>query len=834
MADEKVNNLGVGYSLSHYRILKKIGAGGMGEVFLATDTQLKRSVALKILPAEFCCDAERIQRFKQEARVASALNHPNIITIHEIGEVDDRLFIATEFIDGETLREKIKKNDLNVYESVRIAEQVAAGLSVAHGAHIIHRDIKPENIMIRRDGYAKILDFGLAKLIEKKLEILDAEAETQAQVNTRPGMIIGSVSYMSPEQARGRDIDERTDIWSLGVCLYEMLTGKNPFVGETISDSLAALIHIEPKPLDENLPIELQRIVRKTLQKDANKRYQTVKDLLIDLEDVTEELKFQNKLERTAAPQQEETKTQILNATTTDVAHTTSSAEYIAGEIKQHKRGFAVGLAILLLAAIGFGVWFFGNRQANLSNIESIAVLPFVNESGNADNEYLSDGMTETLISSLSQLPKLSVKARSSVFRFKGKDINPQIVANELSVQAVLLGRVIQRGEQLTLRLELVDARNENVIWSEQYNRKQADLVSLQTEIARDVSNKLKTKLSGADKQKLSKNYTENTEAYQLYLKGRYHWNKRTAADIRKSVDYFQQAIDKDPTYALAYAGLADAYILVANYTNTSPHDAYPKARAAAMKALEIDETLAEAHAALASVNDEYLWNFAEAEKEYKRAIELNPNYATARQWYAEYLLVMGRNEEATREIKRAQELDPLSLIINAIVGYTYMENRQYDQAIEQLRKTVEMDQNFPRARLYLALTYERKGMFEEAISEYEKHSILNGTSPEEAAKEAAALREAYKKSGANGYWRKQIKIYEKNRASRSDFLLTPLSIIASIYAQLGEKEQALALLEKAYEKREMDVTALKSPIYDPIRTDPRFQDLMRRVGLPQ
>jgi tetratricopeptide (TPR) repeat protein len=381
--------------------------------------------------------------------------------------------------------------------------------------------------------------------------------------------------------------------------------------------------------------------------------------------------------------------------------------------------------------------------------------------------------------------------------------------------------------------LELVDARNENVIWSEQYNRKQADLVSLQNEIARDVSNKLKTKLSGADEKRATKNYTENTEAYQLYLKGRYHWNKRTPADIKKSVDYFQQAIGKDPSYALAYAALAEAYILIPNYTGASPHDAYPKARAAAVKALEMDETLAEAHTALATVNEEYDWNFPEAEKEFKRAIELNPNYATARQWYSEYLLTMGRDEEAIAEMKRALELDPLSLIINAVLGYTYLDSRRYDQALEQLRKTIEMDENFPRAHLYLALTYQRKGMFEEAISESEKLSLLDGISPEQAAKEAAALREAYKKSGTTGFWRKQIEFYERNRALGPSFV-PPLSIAASYYAQVGDKDQAFALLEKAYEEREADVTYLSSPIYDPIRSDPRFKDLARRIGLPQ
>jgi serine/threonine-protein kinase len=819
--------------LGRYEILSQIGAGGMGEVYLAEDIRLHRKVALKILPENIATDKERLLRFEREAQAASALNHPNIITIHEIGEIEDQLFIATEFIEGETLREKVEKNDLDVYESVRISEQIAAALSVAHQAHIIHRDIKPENIMIRRDGYVKILDFGLAKLVEKNPNTLDAEAETRAQVNTKAGMILGTVAYMSPEQARGKDIDERTDIWSLGICLYEMLTGRQPFTGETTSDTIAAILTKEPKPLDENLPSELQRIVRKTLQKDANKRYQTAKDLLIDLEDVKEELKFQSKLERTAAPNREEPKTQILNATTADVAHTTSSAEYIASGIKQHKSVSIAALLVLLLALLGLGYWFLGNRLATPTQIESIAVMPFVNEGGNVDVEYLSDGMTETLINNLSQLPRLSVKARSSVFHYKGKTVSPQTVGAELTVQAILNGRVAQRADNLILSLELVDARTGNQIWGEQYNRKTTDLVALQSEIARDVSQKLRTKLSGADEQKLSKNSTANPEAYQLYLKGRYHWNKRTAVDIRKSVDYFKQAVDKDPNYALAYAGLAQAYILIPNYTRDSPKEPYEKARAAAMKALEIDETLADAHTALATVKNEYDWNFLEAEKEFKRAIELNPNDATTHQWFGEYLSIVSRMDEAIAEMKRAQELDPLSLIINSELGFTYTENRQYDQAIEQLRKTIEMDTNFPRAHQYLSIAYEGKGMFEEAISEFEKYSILNGISPDEAAKEATGLREGYKKLGAKGYWRKQIEFSEKSRASQSDSS-PPLSVEASFYARLGEKEQALALLEKAYEQKDAYVANLKSPIYDSLRSEPRFQDLIRRIGLPQ
>ncbi|MCA1637580.1 MAG: protein kinase [Acidobacteria bacterium] len=672
-----------GQSFGHYKIIEQLGKGGMGEVYLAEDTKLGRRVALKLLPAHTIASADNLRRFEQEARAASRLNHPNIAHIYEIGESDNLHYIAMEYVEGESLSEKIAGRPLPISEIASIGAQIADALDEAHSKGITHRDIKSDNVMLDQRGRVKVLDFGLAK-ISQKSDAVNSEAATQVKTNL--GVVMGTVSYMSPEQSLGRETDARTDIWSLGVVLYEMATGKLPFTANSITETIDKITHSQPEAIarfNYDVPLELEVIIKKAIRKKREERYQTARDILVDLQSLARELDV---TEHSVAPNlrdtsgensiktytdEQATKTLIQRQTVDTFApiHSTSSAEYIATEIKQHKRGFVAGLVILLLASIGLGYWFFANRSANLLNIESIAVLPFVNESGNADNEYLSDGMTETLISSLSQLPRLSVKARSSVFRYKGKEINPQTIGKELNVQAILNGRVLQRDDQLTLRLELVDARNENVIWSEQYNRKQTDLVSLQTEIARDVSNKLKTKLSGTDEKKLSKNYTENTEAYQLYLKGRYHWNKRTGADVRKSVEYFQQAIDKDPTYALAYAVLAEAYILIPNYTNTPPHDAFPKARAAAEKALEIDETLAEAHNALADILYEYDWKFAEAEREFKRAIELNPNYATARHWYAEYLLVLGRNEEAIAEVKRAQELDPLSLIINSMVG---------------------------------------------------------------------------------------------------------------------------------------------------------------------
>jgi serine/threonine-protein kinase len=822
--------------IGHYKIKEFLGKGGMGEVFLADDTKLERLVALKVLPIEVTNDLERIKRFVREAKAVSALNHPNIITIYEIGKTNDTHFIATEYIEGETLHSRLSSGQMNIKSVLDMAIQTAGALDAAHRTGIVHRDIKPENIMIRPDGFVKILDFGIAKLIERHSESADGKSAAVTKGLTHEGMIVGTASYMSPEQARGKDTDTRSDIFSFGVVLYEMLTGKQPFKGESAIDTISSIISKEPLPLNQlapDIPSELNHIVEKSLRKDREERYQTAKDLLIDLKDVRQDLEFQNKLERTASPSREESKAQILSETTGNAPHTTSSAEYIVNEIKSHKPIFTAGLMILLLAFVGLGYLFFTNRSANATQIESIAVLPFENQ--NLDTEYLSDGLTESIINSLTKLPNLRVISRNSVFRYKGKETDSIAVGQELNVRAVLTGRIVQRGDNLIISAELTDLQDNKQIWGQQYNRKETDAFALQQEVSRNISETLREQLTGEQQQRLTKRETDSPEAYQLYLKGRYHWNKRTAADVRKSVDYFQQAIDKDPTYALAYAGLADAYILIPSYSggsskevhpNDTPDDTYSKAKAAAMKALEIDENLSEAHAALATVMYEYEGNLAQAEREFKRAIEINPNYATAHQWYAECLLRMGRNEEAITEIKRAQELDPLSLIINSIVGVAYMENRQYDQATEQLRKTIEMDSNFSRAHMFLAQAYERTEVFEEAILEHEKRFVLDGTLPEEAARKATALREAYRKSGAKGYWRKQIEMYENGQTSWT------LTRVASFYAQLGESDQAFALLEKAYEKRQ--IRNLKSPIFDPIRSDPRFQNLLHRIGLSQ
>jgi len=839
--------LRVNQSLSHYRIISHLGAGGMGEVFLAEDTRLHRKVALKVLPENIAADKERLHRFEQEANAASALNHPNILTVHEFGLAEGVHFLATEFVDGETLREKINEAELSLTDSLKIAEQTAFALLTAHASGIVHRDIKPENIMIRRDGIVKVLDFGLAKLIEKKVVISDGEAETRALVKTKPGVIMGTASYMSPEQARGKEADARTDTFSLGIVLYEMLTGQVPFAGETMSDSISAILTKEPPPLARyvsDVPPELQRIVRKALTKDRDERYQTARDLMIDLKTLRRDLDLRGELERSAAPNKNHEQTtgkdfdqptqtakdKLTDSTAAvptngiDDIHSTSSAEYLFSEIKQHKRAFIGVLSILLLAAIGLGYWFYSNRSAVAMQIESIAVMPFVNENGNADNEYLSDGMTESLISSLAQLPKLSVKARSSVFRYKGKDVSPQTVGNELAVQAVLLGRVIQRGELLTLSLELVDARTENVIWSANYNRQQTDLVSLQSEIARDVSQKLGVRLSGAEQQKLAKNYMTNTEAYRLYLKGRYHVLKAKRSEMQKGIAYFQQAIAIDPSYALAYVGLADAYRALSVGGEMLSTEFLPNAKAAALRAIEIDDTLAEAHAVLGSIISWYDWDWDTAENQYKLALKLNPNSADTHQFYANSLSFSGQHEKALAEIKRAIELDPLNLRNNALEGFFLIHAGQIDEALVRLQKTLELDSNYWLAHMFASSAYIEKRMFAEAVAEARKAREFSEFTTHPTAFLGYALAKSGKRAEARAVLEELLKLSQERYVS-------PYSI-ALVYNGLGEHDETLAWLERGLEKRDARMVSLKvEPKWNNLRREPRFVDLMRRMN---
>ena len=805
-------NLSPGTKLGHYEILTRLGVGGMGEVYLAQDARLNRKVAVKVLPTDLINNRQRLLRFEREAQAASALNHPNILTIHEIGVEGHIHFIATEFITGESLRQKLQTGRLAIEETLDIAIQVAAALEAAHKHGIVHRDIKPGNLMLREDSLVKVLDFGLAKLIEKESPASNSN-EDPTLARTTPGTVLGTIAYMSPEQARGKEVDARTDIFSLGAVLYEMLTGRVPFAGETTSDVIADILKAEPAPVDADTPSELQRIVRKSLQKNADERYQTAKDLLIDLKALKRERDV------SAALQQSSTRTKGDAAPTHQNTHSVSSAE-LSG-IEQHKGGFTVALIVLLLATVGFGYWHFIRPQTGAPQIESIAVLPFKNEAGNPDVEYLSDGMTESLITTLSQLPKLNVKARSSVFRYKGKDVEPQQVGSELNVQAILSGRVVQRGDDLTLYLSLVDGRNGNHLWGEQYNRKLTNLVTLQNEIARDVANKLRSRLSGADEQKLAKKYTENVEAYRLYLEGRFYWNKRTPEALKRAVDYFNQAIALDPNYALAYAGLADAYAVYFDYLVLPSREEIPQARDAALKALSLDDGLAEAHASLGLILLWFDYDFAGAEREFKRAIELNPNYASAHQWYGYLLTSLGKTEEALTAHRRAVEIEPLSLVMNYTYASSLFYARRYDEAIAQAKKAVELDANSLGGYFWLATAYVSQGDHASAVDAFAKSRELSGD---------AAAAELMRKNFANGGWQMFLRGVLEDRATAA----SPYRL-AQVHLLLGNKDEAFAQLNRSYDRREPALTRLKvDPRLDAVRHDPRFQDLLRRMGFPQ
>ena len=833
-----------GTTISHYKILSEIGKGGMGEVYLAEDTKLDRKVAVKFLSEKLSDDSDKVNRFVQEAKAASALNHPNILTVHEIGTWQDTRYIATEYIEGRTLRDLIgRREPVHLNRVLKIGIQVAEALSAAHRAGIAHRDIKPENIMVREDGYVKVLDFGLAKLVEKQKKEGDIslEGETKALVKTTPGLVMGTVSYMSPEQARGNDTDERTDIWSLGVVLYEMLAGKVPFEGETVNHTIVAILETEPKLL-EKIPGELQRIIRKTLTKEKDNRYQTARDLVIDLKNLRRELDLQGELERSVIPNRD-TEAAIENETThpfadesTDktasgqapvtqnVTTSSSSLEYAVTQAKSHKALFAfLGLILIgVISAVAYFAFFAGTAS---NQIDSIAVMPFVNESGDGEVEFLSDGMTETLINSLSQIESLNVKARSSVFRYKGKNTNAKTIGNELGVEAILNGRLVRRGEKLILSLELINAQTENVLWGRKYERTASEIVSLQTEIAKDVSTRLKSDLTGEDAEKVTKAYTSNPEAYQAYLKGRFYWNKRIGANLKIAIEQFKIAVEKDPNYALAYVGLGDCYALLNEYTGASLAESSQQAKVYAERAIAIDPLLGEPHATLGQVYEQ-LWQWKESEQEYKRAIKLSPKYATAYQWYYILLVSMDRVEEGSEMIDRAREIDPLSMVIGTNQSVLYQIQGDHDKSIENSRKLIELDPSFPFAYQYLALSLLKTGNNDEAIKNLEKAVEISGRDRnslsdlgygygvtgqrEKALAIARELEDKYARKEAHGYY------------------------VAPVYLGLGDKDKAFEWLEKDFRAKTSLPRVKREIIFDSIRDDPRYKDLMKRMGLPE
>ena len=818
----------------------------MGEVYSAQDTKLDRKVAIKFLHEEFSKDADKLGRFIQEAKAASALNHPNILTVYEIGAVEGKNYIATELIDGKTLREHLSHQEsFELNQILKIGVQVSEALSAAHQAGIIHRDIKPENIMLRKDGYAKVLDFGLAKLSESRpVGTTGSEDATRAQVNTTPGLVMGTVSYMSPEQARGKQTDARTDIWSLGIVLYEMLAGTVPFTGETINHTIVSILEKEPLLL-ENVPPELQRIVRKSMTKDVGMRYQTALDLLIDLKNLRRDLDIQGELERSVVPNRptstestNETQTKVYDsgsavatrsghgAPTHSVTTTSSSLEYAVTQARSHKLVTATIIVLLVALVSTAGYFAFVSRGGSTKQIGSIAVMPFVNEGGNAELEYLSDGMTETLIKSLSQLPNLNVKARSSVFRYKGKVTDSKTIGTELGVQAILNGRIVQRGDRLALSLELIDAQTENVLWSEQYDRGQTDLINLQSEIAKDVSAKLKSKLSGADEAKVAKTYTANPEAYQLYLKGRFVWNKRTGESLKQAIELYKQAIDKDPNYALAYSGLAETYVLFSSYSVALAKDSMPQAKGAAQRALALDDSLAEAHTALAEYLNHYEFDRVGAEREFRRAIELNPNYATAHQWFGNLLVSLKRFDEALVELRRAEELDPLSPIIGSNLGDALLYARRYDEAVAHLKRVLSLNPDFAIAHFSLGSSYAAKGMYPEAVAELRKYLELD---PDPTGKGYLGLYLA--KSGQRD---EALKLLAELKQESTQRYVQSIAL-AYVYLGLGQKEEAYVWLEREISERASNARYFGVLIeLDELRSEPRFREMLKRMNLPE
>lgn len=842
-ADEDEKRDLLGGRIGHYKIERLLGKGGMGEVYLAQDTRLNRNVALKIFPQAIAGDAERLMRFEREAQAASALNHPNILTVHEFGEADGVHFIATEFVDGPTLRHKLRAARLDLAETLEISVQAASALAAAHEAGITHRDVKPENIMIRRDGYVKVLDFGLAKLVQPQSTSTDSgsEAPTVALHRTEPGLVMGTAAYMSPEQARGRPVDARADIWSLGVVIYEMVTGYRPFAGETHADLIASVLRSEPEHLDD-LPPEIEAIVLKALSKDLEARYQTAKEFRIDLDDVRRSIEFGGGPSRSSGRLSGEPVSLSISGkgaiTDGNAARPTSGGmtdrrqsflsssgiEVIFQQANRHKIG-ALAVAVVVIGLISSGIYsaFFGVPVSD--KIDSIAVLPFENASGDPEFAYISEGLSESLIDRLSQLPQLKVISRKSSFRFRGPNVDVRDVAAKLGVRAVVTGSVTKLGDDIAIRIDVVDAVEDRQLTGGQYRRRANDMAGLQSEIARATAEPLKLKLTEAQSSRLAERNTENSDSFRYYLNGLVALNGSDSGRD-KALAFFEKAIELDSDFAPAHAEIAWIYWARANGSG-DPGELMPKAKAAAEKALALDADLAKAHVVRAMVY-EYEFDWREAENEYRRAIELSPNLDFARNNYAFFLSVTDRQDEALAQLEEQRVRDPLNQRLWLLQkGIVLVQARRFDDALQAYREAQAVDPSNAIPDFALGYAYAGKGLVNEAV-EYYKKAVAELGGEGKYSQPLVYLAAAY--AGMPGK-RSEARAILARIEAMEDYKSPAL--LAAVYSALNENDRAIELLEQAYIKRDLLLRYIGTGYeYDGLRDDPRFVDLMRRSGL--
>ena len=776
----------------------------MGVVYEAQDLSLGRHVAIKFLPEEMAKDPLALERFRREARSASAFNHPNICTIHEIAESGGKHFIVMELLAGETLKHRLAAGPIPQEQLLELAVQIADALDAAHSEGIVHRDIKPANLFVTKRGQAKVLDFGLAKLSgAPEAAPSGPDGATMDGNLTSPGTTVGTVAYMSPEQARGEELDRRSDLFSFGAVLYEMATGRMAFNANTSALMFDAILHKDPTApvrLNPELPAELERIISKSLEKDPALRYQNAADLLSDLK----------RLRR--------------DSSSARVSVAPSGPVPVAAKPVPWKWA-AVAAVVLLLAVAG---WFGWKSRGGTNEVSSVAVLPFTNQGGSADTEYLSDGITESLINDLSKLPKLAVMSRSSVFHYKGHDVDPQTVAKDLKVDAVITGRVLQRGDQLVISAELIDARSNRSLWGDRYDRKMADLIGVQQDISTAIAARLRERLSGDASKPALQGGTRDPEAYQLYLKGRYYFEKRTMDSLEKAKDYFNQAIRKDPDYAMAFSGLAAYYFVLPDYAPVSSAEAMPKSRDAAQRALALDDTLAEPHAVLGGIHNS-LFEWDAADKEFRRAIELNANDGNTHTWYAFLLTQMARHNEAISQAKRAIDLDPLSAKYSDTLCTVYHIAGQDDLALEQCLKTLEMDPNFPGGLANLAFLYADLHQYDLWLKDWNKSATL--MNDQEILKITEEAARVYAKSGYPATIKRIIELQLELAKRR---YVDPAEIGLD-YAQAGEKDQAFTWLEKAYAEKSDRLGWVKVDLRaNSLHSDPRYAALLKKMGLPQ